>query len=165
MYPHVMVWLEQFLSERFKRRRITVRDTSKQPLKRVLQDEGLSPSNKPEWQTYDVRVDITGLIVKQTAVDIALIECKNKPIALRDVSQLLGYSRVVLPIYACILSPAGVSSDVTSLLKTYNRYDILEYNWPKGKMAQSIVVGTWNERHQNIDRSSLIHTGHPLHNR
>lgn len=94
-----------------------------------------------------------------------MIECKTTPITLKDVSQLLGYSRVVLPVYACILSPLGVSSDVASLLKTYSRLDVLEYNWPKGELPHSIVVATWNEQRKGIDYDSLIHAGHPLHQR
>jgi hypothetical protein len=165
LYPEVVEWLKLFLTERFRRQKVVVRDTSGRPLKRFLLDEGLAPANKPEWQTFDVRVDVAGLIVDDHSVEFALIECKTTPIALKDVSQLLGYSRVVLPVYACILSPLGVSSDVASLLKTYSRLDVLEYNWPKGELPHSIVVATWNEQRKGIDYDSLIHAGHPLHQR
>lgn len=165
IYPDVVTWLELFLRERFKRKQIIVRDTSRRPLKMALQDVGLIPANKPEWQTFDILVDVTGFIVSGDVVEFAFVECKNIPLKLRDISQLLGYSRVALPLYSCILSPMGVSSDVGALLKTYSRYDVLEYSWPKGEKARSIVVGTWNEQHKSLDHASLIHSGHPLHDR
>jgi hypothetical protein len=165
LYPEVVRWLDSFLRERFRRHTIIVRDTSRRPLKMALQDAGLIPSNKPEWQTYDILVDVTGFIVQGTAVEFAFVECKNQSLRLRDISQLLGYSRVALPVYSCIVSPVGVSSDVMALLKTYGRYDILEYSWPKGERAKSIVVGTWSEQQQGLDYASLIHSGHPLHDR
>jgi hypothetical protein len=43
-----------------------------------------------------------------------------------------------------------------SLLKTYNRLDILEYNFPKGQTSQSIVVARWDQITQNLDRMSVI---------
>jgi hypothetical protein len=103
LYPDVVNWLERFLKERFKRQKVIVRDTSRRPLKLALQDEGLVPTNKPEWLTYDILVDVTGFVVSDEAVEFAFVECKNQPLRLRDVSQLLGYSRIALPVYACIL--------------------------------------------------------------
>ncbi len=165
MYPQVAAWIEQFLTERFRRHKVIVTDTSRQPLKRALQQHGLAPANKPDWPTYDILVDITGFVINSESVEFAFVECKKQPIKLRDISQLLGYCRVALPIYACILSPTGVSSDVAALLKTYSRYDVLEYDWPKGQTARSIVVGTWSEQRHSPDRAALIHADHPLHNR
>ncbi len=165
LYPEVVAWLEVFLRERFKRKKIVVRDTSRRPLKMTLQDIGLVPSNKPEWLTYDILVDITGFIFSENMVEFAFVECKNTPLRLRDISQLLGYSRVALPLYSCILSPQGVSRDVGALLKTYSRYDVLEYRWTKGEKPRSIVIATWNEQQKGLDHASLIHSGHPLHDR
>jgi hypothetical protein len=58
-----------------------------------------------------------------------------------------------------------VGSDLTALLKTYSRYDVLEYSWTKGEIPRSIVVAAWNEQQQGVDHSTLIHAGHPFHNR
>lgn len=165
LYPEVVTWLDVFLRERFKHKNIIVRDTSRRPLKLALQDIGLVPSNKPEWLTYDILVDVTGFICSGNSVEFAFVECKNTPLKLRDVSQLLGYSRVALPLYSCIISPDGVSSDVGTLLKTYSRYDILEYSWVKGERPRSIVVATWNEQQKSLDHASLLSSGNSLHDR
>src|SRR5574341_339111 len=137
MYPDIVKWFDQFLKDKFKRREITVLDTHRQPLNRIIEKIKLIPSNKPEWPTFDIRVDVTGFLAGQQGIEFAFIECKLTPISLRDISQLLGYSRVALPLYSCVLSPAGVSSDVASLLRTYSRYDILQYDWPKGLIPRT----------------------------
>lgn len=165
LYPEVVTWLDRFLRERFRRKQIIVRDTSRRPLKMALQDLGLVPMNKPEWQTYDILVDVTGFIIAGNEVEFAFVECKNTPLKLREISQLLGYSRVALPLYSCIVSPKGVSSNVSALFKTYRRYDVLEYSWERGEQARSIVVATWSEQQRSLDYPSLIHSGHPLHDR
>lgn len=166
LYPVVAGWLESFLHERIRSKQVVVADTSRRPLYRAIQDIGAIPENKPEWPTYDILVDVTGFILsKPNVVELAFVECKNTPISLKDISQLLGYSRVAMPIYSCILSPAGISSEVSGLLRTYRRLDILEYAWPKGERPRSIVVGTWDELGKNLSHASLIHNGHPYHDR
>ena len=159
MYPDVMAWLDIFLRQRFTKQRIIVRDCSTRPLKRVIQDEGLSPKNKPEWLTFDIRIDVCGFIIDGGNVDFAFIECKNKAITLLDVSQLLGYSKVALPVFSCIVSPFGMSSDVSTLLVTYNRQDVLDYEYPRGKQARSIYVASWLKAQQHIDYSNIIPAG------
>lgn len=162
MYPDIMAWLVSFLAERFSSEKIMVRDGSRTPLKRILQDENLNPTNKPEWLTFDILVDICGFIIQDNKIEFAFLECKNKPISLLDVSQLLGYSKVALPIFSCILSPFGMSADVARLLVTYNRQDILEYRHDKGKQAQSIFIATWSKEQQQIDFGTIIPSGKKL---
>lgn len=163
MYPDVVAWLEQFLRDKFKRCETTARDTHHRPLNRVIEQTGLIPANRPEWPTYDIRVDVTGFIISAKGIELVFAECKLTPISLRDISQLLGYSRVALPVYSCILSPAGISGHVASLLQTYSRYDILQYEWPKGETPRSIMVATWNQSRLGIDYTSMLPPGHPFH--
>ncbi|MDX2075711.1 MAG: hypothetical protein SFZ02_04730 [bacterium] len=162
MYPDIINWLQLFLKQRFSSQKVIVKDGSRTPLKRILQDENLNPQNKPEWLTFDILVDICGFIIHDNAIEFAFVECKNKAINLLDVSQLLGYSKVALPIFSCIVSPFGMSSDVARLLVTYNRQDILEYRHDKGKQAQSIFVATWSQERQTLDFATLIPTGKKL---
>jgi hypothetical protein len=162
MYPDIMVWLNSFLQQRFPSQQIIVKDGSRKPIKRILQDENLNPTNKPEWLTFDILVDICGFIIHNNRIEFAFIECKNKPISLLDVSQLLGYSKVALPIFSCILSPFGMSADVIKLLVSYNRQDILEYDYPKGAQTKSVFIATWIQEHQQIDFSTIIPNGKKL---
>lgn len=162
MYPDIVFWLDRFIRERFGKRTVKTLDTSRTRTSSVLQHEQFLPSNKPDFASYDIRVDVTSLIASGDIVEFAFVECKLKQISLRDVSQLLGYSRVANPVFACILSPKGISSEVSALLRTYSRSDILEYDWPKGKLARSICVATWDQSRQDIDYASLLPSGYHL---
>lgn len=162
MYPDVMAWLDSFLKARYSQQQILVRDCSSKALKRILQDEGLTPSNKPEWLTFNIKVDVCGFILKGADVDFAFVECKNKAISLIDISQLIGYSKVALPVFSCIVSPFGMSSDVSTLLETYNRQDVLEYDYPTGQLAKSVFVATWSKSQRSIDYSNVIPRGRQL---
>lgn len=162
MYPEIVRWLDQYMRERFRKKIVKTVDSSRTRTSTLLQREQVSPSNKPDWASYDISVDITGIISSNSSVELAFVECKLKQISLRDVSQLLGYSRVANPIFSCILSPQGISSEVSTLLRTYGRSDILEYGWPKGKVARSICVATWDQGRQDIDYASLLPSGYHL---
>lgn len=148
MYPYVRAWLETLLREKYKRASITTYDTSRQKLWRFVEHMGLQDVF-PDYQTYEINVDIVGLITKKKDIQFAFVECKLKPITLLDISQLLGYSLVAGPLISVIISPGGLSNAV-SLLFNRRRYDILEYN--RGK---KIKVATWNKARNDIEPASL----------
>jgi hypothetical protein len=57
---------------------------------------------------------------------------------------------------AFLVSPAGISGSLTSLLLTYNRWDILVYDRPKGKIPRSIALGTWDPDAEYLDNNAII---------
>ncbi len=85
---------------------------------------------------------------------LAFVECKLNSISLKDISQLIGYSKVVRPVFSLILSPAGISSPVNTLINIYKRYDILTY-WNNLK----IRIAKWNKTTKDIDAATLIPHG------
>lgn len=162
MYPDIVVWLDRYIRERFRKQKVKTTDSSRIRTSSVLQQEQLAPSNKPDHASYDIRVDVTSVISSGDHVELAFVECKLKQISLRDVSQLLGYSRVANPVFSCILSPQGISSEVSALLRTYGRSEILEYDWPKGETPRSICIAKWDQRKQDIDYATLLPSGFHL---
>jgi len=70
------------------------------------------------------------------------------------VGQILGYSRVVKPYLSLIISPKGLSVPLESILKTYGRYDILEYDANK-----RIRIARWNELRGEIDARTVLPRG------
>jgi len=154
MYPHVSTWLRKFLLSKlgkFSDAKIIVEDTSQKLLSMWLYEKGLHKYFQG-YNTFEVEVDITGVIeFKNRKAYIILIECKLEKIKLRDIGQILGYSKVVKPHIAMILSPNGLSDSTSLLLKTYRRYDVLSYD--QGKY---IIVGKWNYVRLEPDFSSLI---------
>lgn len=96
MYPEVCAWLHDLLDAGFPRATVEVADTSRVILANYLEQRGLA-ALFPDCQTYEINVDVTG-VVKAKKPHLAFVECKLTPLTLRDMSQLLGYSKVAVPV-------------------------------------------------------------------
>ncbi len=155
-YPLVREWLGKLLKSYYPKSDVNVFDTSKITLGRFLEREGYF-KHFPEFKTFDFHIPITGIVITKKENHLVFIECKIKPITLRDISQLLGYSRVAKPLISLIISPTGTSHSIDYLLKVYNRYDILEYD-----TARRIKIATWIHDRQEIDYSNILPPGDSL---
>jgi hypothetical protein len=160
MYPPVTEWLRAFLAGRFRNADIDVRDTHASPLSEYIYRHGLQTHFESDlWQTFDIRVDVTGFIKGPSAKGLAFVECKTRPISLAHISQLLGYSRVALPIVSYLVSPAGISGVVKALILRYDRSDILEYAWPKGRSARRVILARWDHQTRALDSTTILPPG------
>ena len=161
MYPHVIFWLKNLLSEKVKRAKIYVYNSSNINLSNLIEKYNYSKYFSSEYLTYDIKVDVTGIIIfeKERKGELALVECKLKPISLKDLSQIIGYSLIVKPFFAIILSPMGISESLYKLLKIYKRTDILKYDTLKQK---SIAVAKWIPDRKDVDMSCIIPSYHPM---
>jgi hypothetical protein len=153
MYPEVAAWLKHLLAQKFKRSSIIVQDTSKKVLSKFLFEKGLH-EKFPDYQTYEIQVDVTGVVDNGKTARLALIECKLEKINLRDVSQLLGYSKVALPLVSIVISPEGISDSINLLFNVHRRDDILSYG-----QDGCIRVAKWIVSKKDIDMQTLIPKG------
>ncbi|MEM1942520.1 MAG: hypothetical protein QXO30_02065 [Candidatus Caldarchaeum sp.] len=154
MYSYVCSWFRKMLQSKFKDAKICVEDTSKKVLSKWLLEKGFH-TYFPDYQTYEVEVDVTGVVVKSDKeAHLGFIECKLGRINLRDFSQLLGYSKVAIPLYSIILSPKGISQSLNLLFNIARRNDILYYSADK-----HIFITKWLERKKEIDFSTIIPKG------
>ena len=156
MYPVVCEWLEKYLKDKHRRAEVRVFDSSQRSLTRVISDAGLSKNLPTEWLSWEIYVDVVGFIITSKTTSLAFVECKLGAITLRDLSQIIGYSRVVSPYYSFIVSPRGASSALTSLLRTHRRLDVLEYQWFRDGTSRAITVARWDQTAKTIDYSALI---------
>lgn len=156
LYPEIIKWLETYLKGKYPKAEIKAYDTSRQDLSEFLRRHKLH-SFFPEFETYVIKVDITASIKYKDKCDLVFVECKLNPINLNDISQLLGYSRVVRPKHAFIISPETISAPVSTLIKIFKRYDILEY-----AADARIRIAQWNQTTQGIDISTLLPPGEHL---
>lgn len=155
MYTDVCEWLEQFLRQRHRRCHVHVLDASRVPVYRVLRR--MNTTGLPgDWESWDIRVDVLGVVYGNGSTKLALVECKNSAVTLTHLSQLLGYCRVALPEYAFILSPAGVSGALKRLVITHGRKDVLQYKACAGRLARSIVIARWDMVAKTLDYASVI---------
>jgi hypothetical protein len=154
MYSDVCSWFKRILENKFKDAKICVEDTSKKILSKWLLDKGFH-DYFPDYQTYEIEVDVAGVIKKsEKEAYLGFIECKLGRINLRDVSQLLGYSKVALPLYSIILSPKGISKSLNLLFNVARRNDILYYS-----VDRHIVITNWDGRKRGIDFTTIIPKG------
>jgi len=153
LYPDVCAWFKKILEKKFKDAKVCVEDTSKKVLSKWLVEKGFH-NFFPNYQTYEIEVDVTGIVEKSDEAHLGFIECKLGRITLRDLSQLLGYSKVALPLYSVILSPKGISRSLNLLFNVARRDDILFYT-----NDRYIIIGRWNEKRRDLDLSSVIPRG------
>ena len=106
----------------------------------------------PEFRTYKIRQDITGFIEFEDRVELVFVECKNSKLTLINLSQLIGYSCIALPIFSILIAPQGMGTTLNKLLTSFNRKDILEYR--KGK---KIEILKWDKNKQDIDYMNSIY--------
>lgn len=147
MYPDIIKWLASDLNQKFGNRsnKIQVLDTHNSDLCNFIIKLNYQ-KYFPEYTTFQIRQDITGFIEYPDKVELVFVECKNTVLSLINLSQLIGYSCIALPIYAILLSPQGMGTTLTKLLITYNRRDVLEF-----KPNRNIHVVKWDYNKQDID--------------
>ena len=156
MYPDVCKWLQDFLTNRFKKAHVEVYELSQKPISRFLRtyNRGNFPA---EWVTWHIKVDVVGFVHHSNKItDLAFVECKNTTLTLAHLSQLLGYSRIAQPLYSFLVSPTGFSPTLVSLLEEYHRHDVLEYHWETGKIPRQVVVAQWDVATSNLNRHTMI---------
>jgi hypothetical protein len=157
LYKPISDWLFQFLKYRYKRFEIIVEDTHKIRLSDFLFKRNIHKFF-PAYKVYDIKVDITGVILNSNSGRLVFVECKTKQIKLLDVGQLLGYSLVARPIYSFLISPQGISAPLFLLIKNYGRYDILGYSVDKRK-DRKIILCQWDESKKDINWNNIIPPG------
>jgi len=160
MYPDIANWLQELLIGRFHGATIEVRDTHASPLNEYIIRHGLQKYFEgDQWQTYDIQVDLTAFIESKKRKGLVFVECKIVNITLIHISQLLGYSRVALPLSSYLISSKGIGGGVQSLITRYDRSDILEYQWVKGQLPKRIIIAKWDKNLKGIDSNSVLPPG------
>ncbi|MHA1196164.1 MAG: hypothetical protein ACTSRH_09325 [Promethearchaeota archaeon] len=157
LYPEIKNWLDNLLKEYFPKKKVYSFITSNIYLSKFIQDKNWIEYCS-DYATYQIKIDILGVLIEKTELEFIFIEVKNSKISLKDVSQLIGYSKVAQPLFSIILSPKWVSDPVKILFEIYRRYDILKYNSDK-----FIKIGKWDPEKKDIDYNK-IYPNKPLLN-
>lgn len=147
MYPDIINWLKKSLNEQFgkKGKKITILDTHHSDLANFIINLNYQKFF-PEFTTYKIRQDITGFIEYEDKVELVFVEVKIGQLKLIDLSQLIGYSCIALPIFSILIAPEGMGSTLAKLLTSFNRKDILEF-----RPGRKIQVLKWDQKKQDID--------------
>lgn len=159
MYPEVAHWLEKFLRSRNPQSSVEAFPAPNERLHRALARKGIDHTLPAEWQSWDVQVDVVGLVRKDNLTEIALVECKLAQITLAHLSQAIGYSRIIRPRWSFLVSPRGIRPNLIRLINTFNRQDILVYAESPRQQPKTLVLARWDAAAQQIDWSSVIPHG------
>jgi hypothetical protein len=140
LYKPIREWLVRFLKRKYRNiKRIWVDDTSKITVDNFILRKKLT-SYILYWSALKVSVDITGAVLKNDgSLHLSIVEVKTGRINLRDLSQVIGYAKVIKPDYAFIISPNGWSKILKYLISDLRRTDVLEYDSKK-----KIIIGKWD---------------------
>ena len=152
MYPDIIKWLDMSLNEKFgkKAKKVIVLDTHDSDLSNFIIKLNYQKFF-PEFTTYKIRQDITGFIEYEDKVELVFVECKNAELNLINLSQLIGYSCIALPIFSILIAPQGMGTTLSKLLNSFNRTDILEF-----RPNRRIEVLKWDYKKQDIDRMKSV---------
>lgn len=147
IYPDIIVWLENRLKGDFGKqaKKITVLDTHDSYLSNFIIKLKYQRFFS-DFTTYKIQQDITGFIEYEDKVELVFVEVKIGQLKLIDLSQLIGYSCIALPVFSILIAPAGMGSTLAKLLTSFNRRDILEF-----RPGRKIEVLKWDEVKQDID--------------
>ncbi|MBN2020833.1 MAG: hypothetical protein JW749_11490 [Sedimentisphaerales bacterium] len=154
LYEPVRLWLERVLCQRFKRMNVNVIDSHNVKLSKLIAKLGVQKLF-PQFNAWDVKIDVTGLVFDDKMGHLALVECKADQLTLMDVAQLLGYSIIVKPVLSVLLSPASPTDPLITLLKDYGRLDVLKY----GPSNRYIRIAKWDKAKKEVIPASLLPPG------
>ena len=152
MYPDIIFWLEKKLKGKYGKeaKKITVLDTHDSDLLNFIIKLKYQKFF-PEFTTYKIRQDITGFIEFNDKVELVFVECKNGKLSLINLSQLIGYSCIALPVISILIAPQGMGTTLNKLLTSFNRTDILEF-----RPNRKIQVLKWDYNKKDIDQMNSI---------
>jgi hypothetical protein len=153
LYGPVRAWLQELLARRYRGHEVLALDTSRTRLSTVVAQRGLQ-ARFPQAGVWDIQADITAFILGKES-HVAFVECKKGPITLKDVGQLLGYSLVARPLLAILLSVEEPSDALRTLLVTYGRYDILEYD----RKGSRIRIVQWDPARRAVLHAATLPPG------
>jgi len=153
LYIPIANWLSSYLKDRYAGRikAIHAEDTHSTKLCKFIEVKGLSEFF-PEHKCYDVQVDVTGVVLtKDKKTHLAIVEVKTGTISISSFSQILGYSKIVRPDYAFIISPKGWSISLQKLVAGFARKDILCYF-----LDRYLVVAQWDMKAKTVKSGDIL---------
>jgi len=150
LYPDVAEWLDKYLKDKYKGYNIeTTFVTYKKALDVVLKERGIILN---EAIGLSIKVDVIGILKRGNNSRLVFVEVKDKPLNLKDLGQLWGYTQLINPVESFLISSEGLGT-LSYILNVLKREDLLRY----GKKGERFMrVAKWDVRRKCIDYDTLI---------
>lgn len=155
LYKPISAYFFKLYKSRYKSLKIIFEDASTVRLSSWLERKGFAEHFK-EHNTFDIKIDIIGTIISSNSIRLILVECKKGPITLKDVSQLIGYTKIVNPYRSIIVSPKDPNKSIIRLINDFQRTDILQFD------NDYIRICKWDVNSKSIVHSSIIPRGYSI---
>lgn len=150
LYEPMRLWLEQYVTDKYKNYEVMAVDAHTERLDRVLKK--YSVVNEMA-NGVDIQIDVLAIAKKNKDIKVFFIEAKKTPLTLRDLGQLWSYCKLVEPEEAFLLSSLGLGS-LNKLLNAFRREDLLDFG--NGKRVKKIKVAKWDIRTNAPDIMSMV---------
>lgn len=152
LYEPMRLWLNDYLSDKYKGATIITIDSHAQDLYLFLEKEGII-NQYPQTVGLNIQIDVLGIIKKKNSAHIVFIEAKKTLLNLHDLGQLWAYCKLCDPAEAFLLSSAGMGS-LDKILKNLNRTDLLDFG--DGKKIKKMQVAKWSIDRNSIDYNTIV---------
>jgi hypothetical protein len=150
-------WLNNLLGWHYKHMKVHTFVSHNTPLSSLIKDLGLQ-TLFPQCDAWEIKTDVTGIIVGKNEVHLSLIDFASRSPTLTDVFQLSAYARVANPVLCMLISPQPPVDPVITLLKDYGRLDVLQY----GPQRRHIRIARWESTRGEILYDTIIPKGRLL---
>ena len=150
LYEPMRLWLEKYLTDKYKGYEILVVDTHSERLDRALAKHDIV---KEMANGVDIQIDVLGIARKKKEVKLFFIEAKKTKLTLRDLGQLWSYCKLVDPDEAFLLTSSELGS-LNKLLNSFKREDLLDFG--DGKHIKKMRVAIWNMKTNTPDFATMI---------
>lgn len=150
LYKPMMIWLNQYMKDKYNGWKIFTVDSHAERLDRVLNKFDIILDLAIG---VDIQVDVLGIAIRGKMVRLVFIEAKVTQLTLRDLGQLWAYCKLIDPFEAFLFTSNNLGS-LDKLLNTYKREDLLDFG--DIKKIKKMTVGIWDVKRSAPDMLAVI---------
>jgi len=153
LYPDIVNWLDRYLKDKYEGYNIeTTFETHKRRIDQFLNEKEKDIILPKEIIGLPIKVDIVSILRKENKLEFVLVEVKDKPLDLKDLGQLWGYTQLINPMESFLISSKGLGS-LLHIFNVLKREDLLRYG---KKWEKFMKIAKWDIRKKTIDYDTLI---------
>ncbi len=154
LYHPVKTWLDAYLKRSLKPQSIVQTYIGADEfISKILIRKNLT-KKITHSHYFNIKIDVFSVVSQNNKTGLVLVECKTKKLTLQHLSQLIGYSRIMQPVCAILLSPKEKTTGLNAFLNSDQKHNLLNY----GK-NRKITIAKWNGERSEVDIINCLPEG------
>ena len=144
-------WLENYLKKHYSNEFFIEVNIPESNLSKLAID---SIKSIPGFSSFDFKPDILGILKnkKTRKIELVFLNRSTNAISLKEIGEMLCYSKISQPILSFIASPKGLPNEVNLLLLNKERENqLLSYS-----STNKIIIFKWNSQKNYLDLNSIF---------